>query len=141
MNNNTQQYFMQYKQQLDAFFALHNNANMQLLQQLKHNFSQYKLKQFLTVLLGDLKIMNHAGDCDVMPKGKLHRIVNHGYQQWVATIMCSAPIEQGTTRLTSIHIGVDPNIQPPKVTVQQMREALHSFLNELNTQQEYCNAA
>lgn len=70
---------MQYKQQLDAFFALHNNANMQLLQQLKHNFSQYKLKQFLTVLLGDLKIMNHAGDCDVMPKGKLHRIVNHGY--------------------------------------------------------------
>ena len=83
--------------------------------------------------------VNKAGESYVMPKGQLHRIVNHG-EQLVATIMCSAPTEQGTTRLIPMHDGIDPNIQPPKISPQQLRAALAQFLTHLNTE-EICYAA
>ena len=81
---------------------------------------------------------NTAGDSYVMPKGKLHRIINPGHQL-VATIMCSAPTEQGTTRLIPMHNGIDPNIQPPKTTVEQLRVSLEQFIQYI--QQEVINDA
>ncbi len=81
---------------------------------------------------------NTAGDSYVMPKGKLHRIINPGHQL-VATIMCSAPTEQGTTRLIPMHNGIDPNIQPPKTTVEQLRVSLEQFIQYM--QQEVINDA
>ncbi len=79
---------------------------------------------------------NTAGDSYVMPKGKLHRIINPGHQL-VATIMCSAPTEQGTTRLIPMHNGIDPNIQPPKTTVEQLRVSIEQFIQYM--QQEVIN--
>lgn len=67
--------------------------------------------------------VNTVGEHYVMPKGKLHRIINPGHQM-VATMMCSAPTEQGTTRLIPIHAGIDPNIQPPKTNAQHLAGAL-----------------
>ena len=81
---------------------------------------------------------NTAGDSYVMPKGKLHRIINPGHQL-VATIMCSVPTEQGTTRLIPMHNGIDPNIQPPKTTVEQLRVSLEQFIQYM--QQEVINDA
>ena len=82
--------------------------------------------------------LNTVGDHYVMPKGKLHRIINPGHQL-VATIMCSAPTEQGTTRLIPMHNGIDPNIQPPKTTVEQLRVSLEQFIQYM--QQEVINDA
>lgn len=83
--------------------------------------------------------LNQTGESYVMPKGKLHRIINPGHQL-VASMMCSAPTEQGTTRLIPLHQGIDPNIQPPKVTAQQLKISLHEFLQHLQ-QQELPHAA
>jgi len=74
--------------------------------------------------------VNTAGDSYVMPKGKLHRIINPGHQL-VATIMCSAPTEQGTTRLIPMHDGIDPNIQPPKTTAPKLADSLKQFIQYL----------
>ncbi|UDM38176.1 hypothetical protein LIS44_14460 [Acinetobacter haemolyticus] len=74
--------------------------------------------------------VNTAGESYVMPKGKLHRIINPGHQL-VATMMCSAPTEQGTTRLIPMHNGIDPNIQPPKTTVEQLTASLQQFIQYL----------
>lgn len=73
---------------------------------------------------------HQAGQSYVMPKGKLHRIVNPG-NQLVASMMCSAPTEQGTTRLIPLNNGVDPNIQPPKITAAQLKISLSAFLHHL----------
>lgn len=75
--------------------------------------------------------VNRTGESYVMPKGKLHRIINPGHQL-VATMMCSAPTEQGTTRLIPMHQGIDPNIQPPKAQVHELEQALIQFLNHLS---------
>ncbi|MDQ9021828.1 hypothetical protein ACFODO_23425 [Acinetobacter sichuanensis] len=83
--------------------------------------------------------VNTAGESYVMPKGKLHRIINPGHQV-VATMMCSAPTEQGTTRLIPIHDGIDPNIQPPKISTQQLSASLQQFIHHLQ-QEEYAHAA
>ena len=80
-----------------------------------------------------------AGDSYIMPKRKLHRIINPGHQL-VATMMCSAPTEQGTTRLIPIHDGIDPNIQPPKTTAAQLKQALQQFLQHLQME-EFAHAA
>lgn len=77
--------------------------------------------------------VNTTGDHYVMPKGKLHRIMNPGHQL-VATMMCSAPTEQGTTRLIPMHAGIDPNIQPPKTNASNLASALNTFLNYLRLQ-------
>lgn len=79
--------------------------------------------------------VNTVGESYVMPKGKLHRIINPGHQM-VATIMCSAPTEQGTTRLIPVHDGIDPNIQPPKTTVQQLADALNQFIQHLQLEEQ-----
>jgi len=79
--------------------------------------------------LGHVQV-KQAGESYVMPKGKLHRIINPGHQL-VSTMMCSAPTEQGTTRLIPIHNGIDPNIQPPKTTVQQLTASLNLFIQYL----------
>ena len=78
--------------------------------------------------------VNTVGDHYVMPKGKLHRIINPGHQL-VATMMCSAPTEQGTTRLIPMHAGIDPNIQPPKTNQNQLAGALMQFLQHLKVQE------
>jgi hypothetical protein len=78
--------------------------------------------------------LNTVGDHYVMPKGKLHRIINPGHQL-VATMMCSAPTEQGTTRLIPMHAGIDPNIQPPKANKDQLAGALLQFLQHLKAQE------
>ncbi|MCH7306279.1 hypothetical protein MMP74_18180 [Acinetobacter sp. NIPH 1869] len=83
--------------------------------------------------------INQTGECYLMPKGQLHRIINHG-DQLVATIMCSAPTEQGTTRLIPIHQGIDPNIQPPKINMVQLQTSLQLFLSHLN-KETYAHAA
>lgn len=83
--------------------------------------------------------MNVAGESYVMPKGKLHRIINPGHQV-VATMMCSAPTEQGTTRLIPMYDGIDPNIQPPKVSEQELLVSLQQFIQFLQ-EQEYAHAA
>lgn len=90
----------------------------------------YKTEKGLSSLVCDHIQQNSAGESYVMPKGKLHRIVNPG-NHLVASIMCSAPTEQGTTRLIPTHQGIDPNVQPPKVTVMQLRKALQQFLQHL----------
>lgn len=90
----------------------------------------YKTAKGNNNLLLDHVQVNQAGDHYVMPKGKLHRIINPGHQL-VATMMCSAPTEQGTTRLIPIDNGIDPNIQPPKVTVSQLVNALEQFIQIL----------
>ena len=71
-----------------------------------------------------------------MPKGQLHRIINHG-DQLVATMMCSAPTEQGTTRLIPMHDGVDPNIQSPRVTTVQLYQSLQCFLQYLHMEHQH----
>lgn len=91
-----------------------------------------------TLNLSHLQV-KQAGESYVMPKGKLHRIINPGHQL-VSTIMCSAPTEQGTTRLIPIHNGIDPNIQPPKTTVQQLSDSLKLFIALLQ-QQEIADVA
>ena len=83
--------------------------------------------------------VNTAGQSYVMPKGKLHRIINHGHQM-VATMMCSAPTEQGTTRLIPMHEGIDPNIQPPKTSVSQLAASLYQFIQYLQ-QEEHAHVA
>ena len=82
---------------------------------------------------------NVVGESYVMPKRKLHRIINPGHQL-VATMMCSAPTEQGTTRLIPMHNGIDPNIQPPKVTSQQLKDSLQQFIDYLK-QEEHQHVA
>ena len=83
--------------------------------------------------------VNTAGESYVMPKGKLHRIINPGHQV-VATMMCSAPTEQGTTRLIPMHDGIDPNIQPPKISTEQLSVSLQQFIQYLQ-QEEYAHVA
>lgn len=96
---------------------------------------QFPCKQF--VGQQRLKVIqtniNTVGESYVMPKGKLHRIINPGHQL-VATMMCSAPTDQGTNRLIPMHQGIDPNIKPPKANVLQLKHALIQFLNYLNQQ-------
>ena len=91
-----------------------------------------------TLQLAEVQV-KHAGESYVMPKAKLHRIINPGHQL-VSTMMCSAPTAQGTTRLIPIHDGIDPNILPPKTTVQQLADSLNLFINYLQ-QEDYCDAA
>lgn len=93
----------------------------------------YKLDLGLKHLSLDNVQINTVGDHYVMPKGKLHRIMNPGHQL-VATMMCSAPTEQGTTRLIPMHAGIDPNIQPPKTTAAYLASALSAFLQHLQLQ-------
>jgi len=90
----------------------------------------FKTDAGLQTLKLDHVQVNTAGDSYVMPKGKLHRIINPGHQL-VATMMCSAPTEQGTTRLIPMHDGIDPNIQPPKITAERLAASLHQFVQYL----------
>ena len=77
-----------------------------------------------------------AGEAYVMPEQRLHRIMNHG-DRLVATLMCTAPTQQGTTRLIPMHDGIDPNIQPPRTTPEQLAAALTRFLAEYLAQHQY----
>ena len=99
----------------------------------------YKFDRGLQQLSLDQVQVNSVGDHYIMPKGKLHRIINPG-NQLVATMMCSAPTEQGTTRLIPMHAGIDPNIQPPKIDAVHLASALRTFLHHLQLQ-EAQNAA
>ena len=98
----------------------------------KHK-AAYKTEHGYQNLKLDYVQENIIGDHYVMPKGKLHRIINPGHHL-VATMMCSAPTEQGTTRLIPMHAGIDPNIQPPKTNVFRLASALSVFLHHLQLQ-------
>ncbi len=75
------------------------------------------------------QVAYQAGDAYLMPEQRLHRIMNHG-DRLVATLMCTAPTPQGTTRLIPMHAGIDPNIQPPRTNPAQLQAALTRFLAE-----------
>lgn len=87
----------------------------------------HKIKQADCLLQRESELAYHAGQSYVMPEQKLHRIINPG-DQLVATIMCTAPTKQGTTRLIPMHHGIDPNIQPPKLNQLQLAQQLDQFL-------------
>lgn len=87
----------------------------------------HKIKQADCLLQRESELAYHAGQSYVMPEQKLHRIINPG-DQLVATIMCTAPTAQGTTRLIPVHHGIDPNIQPPKLNQLQLAQQLDQFL-------------
>ena len=91
----------------------------------------FKIQQDNCLLQRDSEVAYHAGQSYVMPEQKLHRIINPG-NQLVATIMCTAPTAQGTTRLIPMHNGIDPNIQPPKLGAQQLAGQLQQFLGLYN---------
>lgn len=76
-----------------------------------------------------IQIHQISGQAYVMPEEQLHRITHHG-EQLVATMVCTAPTGQGTTRLIPIHDGLDPNIQPPRLTPTQLKSALIRFLSD-----------
>lgn len=88
----------------------------------------YKTQKGQCQLALEAEVAYHAGQSYVMPEETLHRIINPGHAL-VATIMCTAPTAQGTTRLIPTHNGIDPNIQPPKLSTGQLRQQLQRFLN------------
>lgn len=90
----------------------------------------FKTEKGITQLVCQKVQQYQAGQAYVMPKSTLHRIMNPGHQL-VATMMCSAPTEQGTTRLIPMHAGIDPNIQPPKIKAAQLRHALEAFISHI----------
>lgn len=115
-----------------------DDAQGQMFQEFEYHAASQKHAPFKIDLGQKMLTLDHvqtcqAGESYVMPKGKLHRIINPG-DQLVATMMCSAPTEQGTTRLIPMHQGIDPNIQPPKTTVQQLQAALQQFLSYLHVE-------
>lgn len=121
-----------------------DHAQGQAFQEYEYHAASKKHAPFKTnvgmkLLQLDHVQVNTAGESYVMPKGKLHRIINPGHQV-VATMMCSAPTEQGTTRLIPMHEGIDPNIQPPKVSEQELLVSLQQFIQFLQ-EQEYAHAA
>lgn len=63
-----------------------------------------------------------------MSKEKLHRIVT-SKNEIVATMICTAPTNQTTTRLISICDNIDPVIQPPKISVEDLKSCINRFLN------------
>ncbi len=69
-----------------------------------------------------------VGQAYVMPEQRLHRIINHG-DQLVATMVCTAPTGQGTTRLIPICDQIEPDIQPPRLSPLQLKAALSQFLS------------
>lgn len=87
----------------------------------------YKIDKGMCHLQHVETLYHHAGQSYVMPEQRLHRIINHG-QKMVATIMCTAPTEQGTTRLIPTYGDIDPNIQPPKINAASLHQQLHRFM-------------
>ncbi|MFW1644925.1 hypothetical protein [Acinetobacter guillouiae] len=121
-----------------------DHAHGQQLQEYEYHaatksHAPFKINAGMQTLKLDHLQHNIAGESYVMPKGKLHRIINPGHQV-VATMMCSGPTEQGTTRLIPIHDGIDPNIQPPKTNTQQLAASLTQFIQYLQ-QEEQINVA
>lgn len=67
-----------------------------------------------------------AGQFYVMPEQRLHCINNPG-DQMVATIVCTAPTKQGTTRLIKTR-DIQPEVTPPRLSSRQLRSELLRFL-------------
>ena len=68
-----------------------------------------------------------SGSAYVLEEQTLHRIINPG-TSLVATLMCTAPTGQGTTRLVTTANGIDPNVQPPRIQPEELKLALQQFL-------------
>lgn len=79
-------------------------------------------------LIREGQIAHTAGSAYHLPEQVLHRILNPG-DELVATLMCTAPTQQGTTRLIPLQAGMDPEVQPPRITPQQLHHALQNFLH------------
>ena len=74
-----------------------------------------------------------AGSSYVMPKLVLHRIINPG-QHLVATVMVSAPTEQGDTRLIPIQEELNPQVDMPRLSAEALAPLLRRFINECQSQ-------
>ena len=74
-----------------------------------------------------------AGSSYVMPKQVLHRIINPG-QHLVATVMVSAPTEQGDTRLIPIQEELNPQVDMPRLSAEALAPLLRRFINECQSQ-------
>ncbi len=68
-----------------------------------------------------------VGSCYVLEEQTLHRIINPG-TSLVATMMCTAPTGQGTTRLITTTNGIDPNVQPERIQPAVLKAALQQFI-------------
>lgn len=96
----------------------------------------YKTDLGLCHLRREAVVQQSAGAAYVMPELRLHRIINNG-DRLVATMMCTAPTGQGTTRLIPMHDGIDPNTQPPKVSPAQLKAALQRFYAQYTQEQRH----
>ncbi len=74
-----------------------------------------------------------AGSSYVMPKQVLHRIINPG-QRLVATIMVSAPTEQGDTRLIPMQEQLNPQVDMPRLSAAVLAPLLRRFVAECQAQ-------
>ena len=74
-----------------------------------------------------------AGSSYVMPKQVLHRIINPG-QHLVATIMVSAPTEQGDTRLIPMQEKRNPQVDMPRLSAAVLAPLLRRFVAECQAQ-------
>jgi hypothetical protein len=68
-----------------------------------------------------------------MPKQVLHRIINPG-QHLVATIMVSAPTEQGDTRLIPMQEKRNPQVDMPRLSAAVLAPLLRRFVAECQAQ-------
>ena len=73
-----------------------------------------------------------AGSSYVMPKQVLHRIINPGHHL-VATVMVSAPTEQGETRLIPSHAQLNPQVNMPRLSAAALAPLLRRFVAECQT--------
>lgn len=103
------------------------------------NQAAFKTYKGVSQLTCETSLAYSAGQSYVMPEQRLHRIINPG-QQLVATIMCTAPTGQGTTRLIPTQNGIDPNIQPPRLNVWQLKTQLNQFLGLIGQESSTCAA-
>ena len=70
------------------------------------------------------------GEAYFLPTSVLHRICDYPHKGLVATMMCSAPTQQGTNRLlvSDDRQGIDPNVQQIPLSSHELACLLGQFL-------------
>lgn len=71
-----------------------------------------------------------VGESYFLPTSVLHRICDYSNKNLVATMMCSAPTQQGTNRLlvSDDRQGIDPNVEQTPLSSHQLACLLGRFL-------------
>jgi hypothetical protein len=71
-----------------------------------------------------------VGESYFLPTSVLHRICDYSNKNIVATMMCSAPTQQGTNRLlvSDDRQGIDPNVEQTPLSSHQLACLLGRFL-------------